>query len=356
MLRPKNGRAHRSLRPSHALRRPRTQPTAARRALIEDVEQRERRSWIRHGIAGVAIAALGLGVAGSVALTGSATGRNSTSTAADVTAGSSTGSSSAVNHRALGISRGTTGQPLDGDNIDPQAAAAAQAAAAKAQKQTGVTSTSKKAESNSAAGKRSSELKSEQTKTEKLAAKLAAGANSAPVSTDKAAAPTIGQSGQTATGRQSGATKATATGAGAGHASLPITTGYSVAARFGQVGAWARYHTGFDFAAPLGTPIHAAADGVVTNAGPNARAGWAGNYVTIKHSDGTQTLYAHMASTSVSVGQSVAGGQVIGHIGMTGRSFGPHVHFEVYPAGIQPGDVYHAVNPAPWLEARGLHP
>lgn len=351
MLRPKNGRAQRSLRPRRALRRKLPQQTVARRALIVNAEQRERRSWIRHGVAGVAVAALGLGVAGSVALTGSAAARNVTPAATSASAGSLAGSSSLLTQRQLGTNRGTTGQPLDGDNIDPQAAAAAQAAAAKAQKQTGITSTSKGAESNSAAGKRSSELKSKQSKTEKLAAKLAVGANSAPATTDTAAATTTGQSD---TSGQSGT--AVATDAGAGHASRPITTRYTVAARFGQVGAWARYHTGFDFAAPLGTPIHAAADGVVTNAGPNARAGWAGDYVTVKHSDGTQTLYAHLASTSVSVGQRVAGGQVIGHIGMTGRSFGPHVHFEVYPAGIQPGDVYHAVNPVPWLEARGLHP
>lgn len=352
MLRPKNGRAQRSLRPPRALLRPLPQQPAPRRALIDGVEHRERRSWIRHGVAGIAIAGLGLGVAASVALTGSATGRNLPPTATSAVAGSP----SVLTERPLGINRGTTGQPLDGDNIDPQAAAAAQAAAAKAQKQTGIATTSKDVKYSSAVGKRKSELKSKQTKTQKLAEKLAADANSTPVTTDQAAATATGQSGTTAQSSTAQSSTARTKDTGAGHASLPITSRYTVAARFGQVGAWARYHTGFDFAAPLGTPIHAAAGGVVTNAGPNAHAGWAGNYVTIKHSDNTQTLYAHMASTSVSVGQSVAGGQVIGHIGMTGRSFGPHVHFEVYPAGIQPGDVYHAVNPVPWLEARGLHP
>lgn len=320
----------------------------ARRALVEDTGPHERRSWIRHGIAGVAVAAIGLGVAGSLTLTGSATAPNAATALSRSSVGSAGGSTTAPTTHPLVLNRGTTGQPLDGDNIDPKAALAVQAAAAKAQQQAGITSTSNDAAASSAAAKRSSELKSEKTRTRRFGAKLADGANSpSPTRTDAASA--AGSENTTVATGPAG-------DLGAGHARLPVTTGYTVAARFGQVGVWARYHTGYDFAAPIGTPIHAAASGVVTNAGPNAHAGWAGNYVTIKHADGTQTLYAHMANTSVSVGQRVDGGQLIGHIGMTGRSFGPHVHFEVYPAGVEPGDVYHAVNPVPWLEARGLHP
>ena len=69
----------------------------------------------------------------------------------------------------------------------------------------------------------------------------------------------------------------------------PITSGYSIAARFGQVGPWARYHTGLDFSSPVGTPLHAPAAGVVTNAGIGPASGWAGNYVAIKYPDGTHT-------------------------------------------------------------------
>ena len=141
-----------------------------------------------------------------------------------------------------------------------------------------------------------------------------------------------------------------------GVATMPVKS-YSIAARFGDVGAWARYHTGFDFSAPIGTPIYAPTAGVVEHAGSGGKAaGWAGNYVVIKHADGTQTLYAHMSSISVQSGTKVTGGTRLGQVGQTGRAFGPHLHFEVYPAGAEPGDVYSAVNPQPWLIKLGLKP
>ena len=141
-----------------------------------------------------------------------------------------------------------------------------------------------------------------------------------------------------------------------GVATMPVKS-YSIAARFGDVGAWARYHTGFDFSAPIGTPIYAPTAGVVVHAGSGGKAaGWAGNYVVIKHADGTQTLYAHMSSISVQSGAKVTGGTRLGQVGQTGRAFGPHLHFEVYPAGAEPGDVYSAVNPQPWLNKLGLKP
>ena len=81
---------------------------------------------------------------------------------------------------------------------------------------------------------------------------------------------------------------------------------------FGQVGPWARYHTGLDFSSPVGTPLHAPASGVVTNAGIGPASGWAGNYVAIKYPDGTHTLMAHMSTVSVSVGQTVSACQLVG--------------------------------------------
>lgn len=87
---------------------------------------------------------------------------------------------------------------------------------------------------------------------------------------------------------------------------------------------------GVDFGAARGTPVHAAADGIVIVARNNG--GWNGaygNYVVITHSNGSQTLYSHMKNVIVSQGQSVSSGQVIGYVGSTGLSTGPHLHFEV---------------------------
>ena len=85
-----------------------------------------------------------------------------------------------------------------------------------------------------------------------------------------------------------------------------------------------------DFGASRGTPILAAADGVViVSRGSGAWDGGYGNYVVLSHDNGTQTLYAHMTRTAVSPGQSVSAGEVIGYVGSTGLSTGAHLHFEV---------------------------
>jgi murein DD-endopeptidase MepM/ murein hydrolase activator NlpD len=139
----------------------------------------------------------------------------------------------------------------------------------------------------------------------------------------------------------------------AGKAVTPVEH-YTITATFGQVGSWSRYHTGLDFAAPVGTPVRGALAGSVIHAGYGAAASWAGNYVTIGHADGSSTLYAHLSRIDVQSGDRVATGQLIGAIGMTGRSFGSHLHFETYPAGTQPWDVYAATDPARWLRAHGV--
>lgn len=140
----------------------------------------------------------------------------------------------------------------------------------------------------------------------------------------------------------------------AGKAVTPVAH-YTITATFGEVGLWARYHTGLDFAAPIGTPVRAALAGTVTHAGFGGAAGsWAGDYVTIRHGDGTSTLYAHLSATFVVSGQAVSTADRIGSIGVTGRSFGPHLHFETYPTGVEPGDIYRATDPAKWLGQRGV--
>jgi LysM repeat protein len=87
-------------------------------------------------------------------------------------------------------------------------------------------------------------------------------------------------------------------------------------------------NNGIDLAAPTGTPIVASASGVVLLARKGYNGGY-GNMVIIKHPNGTQTVYGHMSKISTSTGNSVNQGELIGYVGSTGRSTGPHLHFEV---------------------------
>jgi murein DD-endopeptidase MepM/ murein hydrolase activator NlpD len=89
---------------------------------------------------------------------------------------------------------------------------------------------------------------------------------------------------------------------------------------------WGNLHAGIDIGVPYGTPIHAAAAGTVVLA---SWTGGYGNYTCIDHGGGMATCYAHQSSYAVSTGAHVTQGQVIGYVGSTGHSFGPHLHFEV---------------------------
>jgi len=102
------------------------------------------------------------------------------------------------------------------------------------------------------------------------------------------------------------------------------------------------FHPGLDFRGPIGAPIYAAAPGRVSFVGQ--RSGY-GNCVEIDHGNGLQTRYAHMSGFRTQVGRQVSPGEVIGLIGSTGRSTGPHLHFEVRIAD-------RPVNPRPFLEAK----
>lgn len=90
------------------------------------------------------------------------------------------------------------------------------------------------------------------------------------------------------------------------------------------------FHTGVDIAAPAGTPIRAAADGILFHAGPDA--GY-GNEALIDHGYGLTTKYGHLRTLTVVMGQEVSRGQIIGTVGMTGRTTGPHLHYEVLVGG-----------------------
>lgn len=128
---------------------------------------------------------------------------------------------------------------------------------------------------------------------------------------------------------------------GSGQFAMPLgKTKYTLTSRFG-VDRGYENHPGCDMAAPTGTKIYAAADGIVTVAG---RYGGYGNCVVINHGGGLQSLYGHMVNGGIEVKKNdrVVKGQLIGHVGSTGWSTGPHLHFEVRRKGI-------AVDPSPYI-------
>jgi murein DD-endopeptidase MepM/ murein hydrolase activator NlpD len=123
----------------------------------------------------------------------------------------------------------------------------------------------------------------------------------------------------------------------------PIPGVYAITSGFGPridpVEGIDGFHTGVDIGASQGTPVHAAASGVV------AHAGWAGNYglaVFIQHDGGMETIYAHLSGVAVRSGQVVQAGDVIGYVGSTGKSTGPHLHFEVrfHHQPVNPSDYF----------------
>lgn len=112
-------------------------------------------------------------------------------------------------------------------------------------------------------------------------------------------------------------------------------SGYVISSAFGMrvhpVLGYARMHNGIDMACAAGTPIYATRAGTVTVA--SYQAGGAGNYVALNHGDGFGSIYMHMTNYVVTAGQKVSAGQLIGYVGSTGISTGPHLHFGVSYAG-----------------------
>ncbi|WP_222270180.1 M23 family metallopeptidase [Modestobacter marinus] len=111
---------------------------------------------------------------------------------------------------------------------------------------------------------------------------------------------------------------------------------------------WGVTHLGVDIAAPIGTPVRAATNGVVQRAGAATGFGLA---VYIRGDDGAITVYGHVNEYYVQAGDRVSAGETIGEVGNRGQSTGPHLHFEVHPSG----SLYSgAVDPVPWMAARGI--
>jgi murein DD-endopeptidase MepM/ murein hydrolase activator NlpD len=108
---------------------------------------------------------------------------------------------------------------------------------------------------------------------------------------------------------------------------------------------WGTFHWGIDLANAIGTPIVAAADGVVVESGP---ASGFGLWVRIRHVDGMTTVYGHINRSLVVQGQRVRAGQEIAEMGNRGNSTGPHLHFEVWNAAGQ------KINPIIWLHQHGI--
>ncbi len=102
-------------------------------------------------------------------------------------------------------------------------------------------------------------------------------------------------------------------------------------------------HTGVDIATNYNTPVIATADGIVEAAGYDTLYG---NHVLLRHANGYETLYAHMSSIRVSKGDKVRRGQILGFVGMTGHTTGPHVHYEVRKNGVP-------INPEPFIKNGG---
>ncbi|WP_245882530.1 M23 family metallopeptidase [Yoonia sediminilitoris] len=120
---------------------------------------------------------------------------------------------------------------------------------------------------------------------------------------------------------------------------IPVKSNFRFTSGFGQ--RWGRLHAGTDFAGPVGTPIYSTADGVVTHAG------WSSGYgrlIKIRHEFGIETRYAHLNAMNVKVGQRVSRGERIGAMGNSGRSTGPHLHYEVRVGG-------EPVNPMIYIKA-----
>lgn len=330
---------------------------------------------VAHGLAALAISALGLAVAGSVTLTSAAQAAEVSQTATTVQGSTdqtqavpsvesrriaeeqaaATQERNAANQAATDGQLDAFGRTADGASRNAVRNEIDRAVASQQAKDRGAAleETGDKAietSANALSDARNTNLQNQAAATQREEARLAEEKRKAEEALQRqqevAQADTLQQSHA-----EPEAPEGEAPNAGGAAATSPMPEGrYSVGARWGAVGAWSRYHTGQDLSAPIGTPIHAVTNGVV---GSSNAGGWAGVHAVIHHDSGS-SLYAHMASMTVSPGQQVSAGQVIGYVGMTGRTFGPHLHFEYYPKGASTSDPYSSTDPYRWMLNLGV--
>ena len=346
--------------------------------------------WVRHAVAAAIIALLGLVVAGSFLLTtstdhteASANPRmvanapditraapagaqrgvdTSTGSSVEHDADTATGDLDVYDHREQASSRQAVRDQLARVAAAKQARARArglttssESAREEAAEQARTKRTTEVVEGAEAARVEQERLLEEKRKAEEAArlAKLAAEKAKAEMAKTAGTATTTGVTGASAATTGARIPQIDVGSIPTGTAVSPLAPGsYRLSARWGAYGSWSRWHTGMDLSAPIGTPIRAAVPGVVVTDRAN---GWAGVHVSIRHADGSATLYAHMSARTVAPGTLVGAGTVIGYVGMTGRTFGPHLHFEYYPPGTSPGDVYSARDPWAWMYSKGVH-
>lgn len=383
---------------------PQTPPRIAGKALIADLNRDDRRGWLSHGLAALAISALGLAVAGSVTITTNA--QPVTSSTVTTTVRPSTQqispppglaqASPAVDEttQALAEASLTSFQTRDAaasqtSRSTLRVAQVKERVAARAEDLSKTAESISRAARSETAKLRSRDLQASDRAARENAVRIAEEARERAVAARVAAARAraeaevaaqaqrelarreLARSNQNTTvesrpapevrverpaaperrASEESASRESSRPRSSGGSASPVP-GAVIGAHFGQYGLWSRYHTGLDFRAGYGVKIRAVKSGVVLFAGNSGD--WSGNHVAIKHGDGKTTMSSHMSSMAVSSGERVEAGQVIGYVGATGRAFGAHLHFELYPEGVRYGDVYSAIDPQPWLRAIGV--
>ena len=324
---------------------------AGRPVKTPKLDSGERRSWLSNGLLALAISALGIVVAGSMTLT---TNAQSTEESAlprvQVSSSAASATEPGSGSTPPGASPAVTGQqslqafspPRDRSadtNQQVRAAVVTERAAQRAEDLSKTAEDVTRSALRANGQVRAQDLAAADRSIQQTAARLAAeriqraiaarvAAENARKLAEAAAAAAATNTNASTSNTSANVDLSSIPTGGGGVSPVP---GAVIGTPFGATGIWARYHTGLDFRAAEGTPIRAVKAGVVLYAGNSGN--WAGNHVAVRHSGGYTTMSSHMSSIAVQVGQSVQAGQVIGYVGHTGRAFGAHLHFEVYPPG-----------------------